>query len=117
MGWARGLAGLSKYRSGLNQQCFEAAERDSLHQGRYKAARRLIGTADGEYLQDGELSVEQFDAKLKEIGDWVCKKFRLRRSFWCAEKDLWRVIAPRKRAGEKVNRRSGNPYKVAGRRY
>ncbi len=80
------------------QALFEAAARDSLHQGRIGAARHLLGAVAGEYIRDGNLNAEQFDAKLEAIGGWVCKQFRVKRAWFDAEKQGWRVMALRKRA-------------------
>ncbi len=82
----------------FEQSLFDAAAGDSLHQGSIQAARHLLGGAAGEYIRDGNLDTDQFDAKLEAIGDWVCRKFRVKRAWFDAEKQGWRVMALRKRA-------------------
>jgi len=82
----------------FEQSLFEAAARGSLHQGRIQAARHLLGTTAGEYIRDGNLDTERFEAKLEAIGDWVCKKFRVKRAWFDVEKQGWRVMALRQRA-------------------
>lgn len=95
----------------FEQGLFESSARDSLHQGRIQAARHLLGTAAGEYIRDGNLDTKRFDATLAAIGDWVCKKFRVKRAWFDAEKQGWRVMALRQRAAsvQPVTVNSGNP--------
>jgi hypothetical protein len=80
----------------FEQSLFDAAAHDSIHQGRIQAARHLLGAAAEEFFIAGNLDIKQFDAKLESIGDWVCKKFRVKRAWFDVVKQGWRA-ARRKR--------------------
>ena len=80
----------------FEQSLFDAAALDSLHQGRIQAARHLLGAAAEEYFIAGNLDIKQFDAKLESLGDWVCKKLRVKRAWFDVVKQGWRA-ARRKR--------------------
>jgi hypothetical protein len=83
----------------FEQSLFDAAALDSLHQGRIQAARHLLGAAAEELLVAGDLDIKQFDAKLESVGDWVCKKFRVKRAWGDIVKQGWRAARRKRPAG------------------
>lgn len=67
-------------------------------EGHERAAGHLFGVTAGQYIKNGDLNAEQFDAKLDSIGTWVCQKFGVN-SAWLGEaKQQCCALALRKRA-------------------
>jgi hypothetical protein len=72
--------------------------RTELIEGRNRAAEYLFAAAAGEYLKQGRLGNEEFNAKLEAIGDWISLKYGTDRSVLDQFKQHCQTTAIRRRA-------------------